>query len=151
MIKPDAREAHWDDKATSLLTALILHTLRAPPELRNLAHVRRLSVGGAETTFLANATCRVFFEINDNLTAQYAREMLGFTTTRSLSSGHSRPGAAGAAAQRQRGTTESGHWLLDAAEIQRLPPQRQIAKLRDVAYPLALQRIDCWKSRKWER
>ncbi|WP_428031399.1 type IV secretory system conjugative DNA transfer family protein [Ancylobacter sp.] len=48
MIKPDAREAHWDDKAASLLTALILHTLRAPPELRHLGHVRRLSVGGIE-------------------------------------------------------------------------------------------------------
>lgn len=316
MIKPDAREAHWDDKATSLLSALILHVLRAPPDLRNLAHVRRLSVGGTETmratleeiacgesvlaaeiaagflgqlpqkpsakagefesilsnvqkatepwswgspagqlsahstfslseltsqvttlflcvdedllqvydrwlrvmtgcvltqltrakhtprtgpkvillldevavlgqldalqrqsgllrayctpvliwqnlpqvrmvygdaadAFLANATCRVFFGVNDNLTAEYACEMLGFTTTRSHSTSQSRPEAAGAAAQRQTGTTESGYWLMDAAEIQRLPPQRQIAKLRDVAYPLALRRIDYRKIRRW--
>lgn len=316
MVKPDAREAHWDDKATSLLTALILHTLRAPPELRNLAHVRRLSVGGTEAmratlediaggdsvmaaeiaagflcqipqkpvakagefesilsnvqkatepwssgspagqlsaystfqlseltsctatlflcvdeellavydrwlrvmtgcvitqltrakhaprtgpkvlllldevavlgpleslqrqsgllrayctpvliwqnlpqvrmvygeasdAFLANATCRVFFGVNDNQTAEYAAELLGQATTHSRS--WSRSGAEGSltASQRQSGTAESGYGLMDAAEVQRLPPRRLIAKLRDVAYPLCVRRIDYRNKRRW--
>ncbi len=49
MVRPDAGEAHWDDKAVSLLTALILHTLAEPPETRTLAHVRSLSIGGSHT------------------------------------------------------------------------------------------------------
>lgn len=46
MFWSDAREAHWDNKAVSLLTALILQTLREPEETRTLSHVRTLSVGG---------------------------------------------------------------------------------------------------------
>lgn len=313
MVKPDSREAHWDEKSVSLLTALILHTLRVPPQLRNLAHVRTLSVGGPETfratleeiaagtselaaeiaagflgqipqrpaskagefesilsnvqkatepwsagspagklsaestfelselttrtttlylcvdeellpvydrwlrvmtgcvitqltrakhtprkgpkvlllldevavlgpldslqrqsgllrayctpvliwqnlpqmrmvygdaadAFMANATCRVFFGVNDNLTAEYASQMLGHTTTLSTSAGTSGSDALFAQRQKQTGRAESGYWLLDAAEIQRLPPTRLVAKLRDLPFPLYAERIDYRKS-----
>ncbi|MFL9828061.1 type IV secretory system conjugative DNA transfer family protein [Rhodoplanes sp. SY1] len=50
MTKPEREPTHWDNKAASLLTALLLHTLHSePPETRTLAHVRRLSVGGAHS------------------------------------------------------------------------------------------------------
>ena len=49
MHRPDAREAHWDERAVDLLTAFILHALHGPAELRTLAYVRTLSVGGPET------------------------------------------------------------------------------------------------------
>ncbi|PYE30024.1 type IV secretory system conjugative DNA transfer VirD4/TraG family protein [Rhizobium sp. PP-F2F-G38] len=45
MVKPDGRESHWDDKAASLLNALILHALHEPTASRTLASVRRLAVG----------------------------------------------------------------------------------------------------------
>lgn len=313
MVKPDSREAHWDDKSVSLLTALILHALRAPHELRNLAYVRTLSIGGAETfratleeiaggtshlaaeiaagflsqipqrpaskagefesilsnvqkatepwsggspagklsacstfdlselttqtttlylcvdeellpiydrwlrvltgcvitqltrakhtprkgpkvillldevavlgpldslqrqsgllrayctpvliwqnlpqvrmvygeaadAFLANATCRVFFGVNDNQTAEYASQMLGFTTTISSSSSVSGPVHHLTGRQKQTGTSESGYWLLDASEIQRLPTAILFAKLRNLAFPVCIQRISYRKS-----
>lgn len=318
MVKPDAREAHWDDKAVSLLTALILHTLRQPEETRTLAHVRSLSVGGPETfratlqeiaetspsmlaaeiasgflsqipqeptskagefesvlsnmqkatepwsagapagrlsahstfslnelvdgvctlylcvdeellqvyerwlrvmtgcvlttltrakrraagrhkvvllldevavlgpldplekqsgllrayctpvliwqslpqvervygkeaapSFLANATCRVFFGINDNDTASYVATMLGHTTTLSASQGVSQASDAVLRHQHQEGRSESGYWLLDAAEVQRLPVTRLVAKFRDVPFPIFARRLDYRRMWRW--
>lgn len=317
MVKPDAREAHWDDKAVSLLTALILHTLGQPEELRTLAHVRTLSVGGPETfratleeiaatssstlaaeiasgflsqipalpsskagefesilsnvqkatepwsagapagrlsarstfsldelvdevctlylcvdeellqvyerwlrvmtgcaiaaltrakyrarskhkvvllldevavlgpldplekqsgllrayctpvliwqnmpqvarvygegaaSFLANASCRVFFGINDNDTATYVATMLGNTTTLSHSVGVSQASDAWLRYQQQQGQAESGYWLLDAAEVQRLPTSKVVAKFRDVPFPIIASRLDYRRLWRW--
>lgn len=316
MVKPDARESHWDDKATSLLKALILHALYEPAESRNLATVRRLSVGSRETfiatleeiaeaspslaaresasgiltsaidadgkfseefssihsnmqkatepwsagspagilsatssfdlrelttetttlylcvdedvlsvyerwlrvmvgctlktltrakanppkrkvvllldevavlgrldelenqsgilrayctpvliwqnlpqitkiyhkdaeAFLANASARVFFGINDNHTANYVATMLGHTTTLSNSRGTSHSAGTWQQESQQQGQSESGYWLLDAAELQRLPVTRTIVKLRNVPYSIRGHRIDYRKVRRW--
>lgn len=318
MLKPDAREAHWDDKAVSLLTALILHTLSEPEETQTLAHVRALSVGGPETfratlqeiaygstsriaaeiasgflsqipeqpsskagefesilsnmqkateqwsggspagrlsaqstfsldelidevttiylcvdeellqvyerwlrvmtgcvltaltrakrkaanrhkvvllldevavlgpldplekqsgllrayctpvliwqslpqvervygrqaaaAFLANVSCRVFFGINDNDTATYVATMLGHTTTLSSSRGISQSSEALLRQQRQEGQSESGYWLLDPAEVQRLPTTKVVVKFRDVPFPALAARIDYRKMLRW--
>ncbi len=316
MVKPDARESHWDDKAVSLLKALILHTLYEPPESRNLATVRRLSVGSKETflatlediaadspsmaareivagaltsatgkegsfsdefgsvlsnlqkatepwsktspagrlsssstfdlaelttdvstlylcvdedvldvyerwlrvmvgctlkiltrakanppkrkvmllldevavlgrldplekqsgllrayctpvliwqnlpqveevygsgakAFLANASARVFFGLNDNDTAQYVATMVGNTTILSNSTGISRSADGWESKSRQEGQSESGYWLLDAAEAQRLPLTRAVIKLRNVPFPILAKRIDYRKIRRW--
>jgi len=45
MVKPDAKESHWDDKAVTVVKCLILHALYQPPEHRTLAYVRKLSSG----------------------------------------------------------------------------------------------------------
>lgn len=317
MVKPDAREAHWDDKALSLLTALILHTLREPPETRTLAHVRALSVGGPETfratleeiaynssstlaaetasgflsqipqepsskagefesvlsnvqkateqwsagspagrlsgasdfsldelvdgvctlylcvdeellqvyerwlrvmtgcvlatltrakyrprsrhkvvllldevavlgpldplekqsgllrayctpvliwqsmpqvrrvygdgaaAFLANASCRVFFGINDNDTATYVSTMVGNTTTLSRSTGVSQSSDAWLRHNQQQGHSESGYWLLDPSEVQRLPVNRLVAKFRDIPFSTLAGRLNYRKMLRW--
>ncbi|QGP81507.1 TraM recognition domain-containing protein (plasmid) [Sphingobium sp. CAP-1] len=47
VVPGDSRDSHWDESARQLLEALILHvTTAAPPERRNLAHVRRLLTEG---------------------------------------------------------------------------------------------------------
>lgn len=318
MVKPDAREAHWDDKAVSLLTALILHTLREPPETRTLAHVRTLSVGGPATfrdtlkeiafnststlaaeiasgflsqvdeessnssdefksvlsnvakateqwsagspagrlsgsstfsldelvdgvctlylcvdeellqvyerwlrvmtgcvlatlirakyrqrsrykvvllldevavlgpldplekqsgllraycipvmiwqsmpqvasvygekaaaAFLANASCRVFFGVNDNDTAEYVAKMVGNTTTLSRSSGVSQASDALLRHNQQEGKSESGYWLLDPSEVQRLPVSRLVIKFRDVSFSTLASRLNYRKMGRW--
>ncbi|KAA0069967.1 type IV secretory system conjugative DNA transfer family protein [Tardiphaga sp. P9-11] len=310
MVRPDAREAHWDDKAISLLTALILHVLHEPPETRTLSSVRSISVGAPETffetlseisqtsrslhaaeiaagflsqastsygdatpefksilsnvhkateqwsagspagqlaaystfsldeliddvttlylcvdeellatyerwlrvmtgcvlnaltrgktrprprhkvlllldevavlgaleplerqsgllrayctpvliwqnlpqvmavygaraaAFLANASCRVFFGVNDNETATYVANMLGHTTSFSQSHGTSHSSDAWLRHHEQQGETESGYWLLDPSEVQRLPVTQLVAKFRDIPFPVRLSRID---------
>lgn len=50
MVTRDSGDQHWADKSTALLSALILHALHDPDEVkRTLAQVCKLSVGGAET------------------------------------------------------------------------------------------------------
>lgn len=318
MIKPDAREAHWDDKAADLLTALILHTLSEPPEMRTLAHVRTLSVGGpatfretlieiannsnstlaAETasgflgqmdeesskasdefksvlsnvqkateqwsagsaagrlsgssdfsldelvdevctlylcvdeellqvyerwlrvmtgcvlntltrakyrarsrykvvllldevavlgpldplqkqsgllraycipvliwqsmpqvtavygakaaeSFLANASCRVFFGVNDNNTGHYVATMVGNTTTLSRSSGVSQASDAVLRHNQQEGKSESGYWLLDPAEVQRLKVTRMVIKFRDIQFSTLARRLNYRSAWRW--
>jgi type IV secretion system protein VirD4 len=47
VVPGDSRDSHWDESARQLLEALILHVATvAPPERRNLAHVRRLLTEG---------------------------------------------------------------------------------------------------------
>lgn len=317
MVRPDAREAHWDDKAVSLLTALILHTLYGPVEMRTLSQVRSLSVGAPETfcetlreistsspslhaaeiaagflsqasnshgdatpefksilsnvhkateqwsagspagqlaaystfsldelidnvttlylcvdeellatyerwlrvmtgcvlnaltrakarrkprhkvlllldevavlgpleplerqsgllrayctpvliwqnlpqitavygsraaAFMANASCRMFFGVNDNETATYVANMLGYTTSYSQSQGISQSSDSWLRHQEQQGQTESGYWLLDPAEVQRLPVTKLVAKFRDVPFPALLHRLDYRKQPSW--
>ncbi|MQW85968.1 type IV secretory system conjugative DNA transfer family protein [Sinorhizobium saheli] len=86
--------------------------------------------------FLANASARVFFGVNDNETAQYVTSMVGQASV-------SRPGK-----------PQGGYWLLDAAEVQRLPVKRAIIKMRNVPYPVYSRRIDyraVWRWRgRWD-
>lgn len=107
---------------------------------QNLPQVARV-YGQAAEAFLANASARVFFGTNDNATAQYAATMVGHATVRSHSRGTSQ--AVNAAHQsHQQGEAEGGYWLLDSAEIQRLPPTTLIVKLRDIPHVIRGSRLD---------
>lgn len=114
---------------------------------QNLPQMTRVYGEAAAKTFLANASARVFFGVNDNDTAQYVATMVGNTTTLSSSSGVSTSGLGGAAS-RQEGQSESGYWLLDASEVQR-SLTRTIIKLRNVDFPIKGKRIDYRKVWRW--
>lgn len=106
----------------------------------------------AAKAFLANASARVFFGVNDNDTAQYVATMLGNETTLSNSSGVTRNGQG--TDSHQQGQSESGYWLLDASEVQR-SLTRTIVKIRNVSFPILGRRIDyrkiwLWRS-MWDR
>lgn len=115
---------------------------------QNLPQIYDVYGRGAEA-FLANASARVFFGINDNSTATYVANMLGNMTTLSSSSGVSRSGELWDSGNRQKGQSESGYWLLDPAEVQRLPLTRAVVKFRNVPYSILGRRIDYRKVRRW--
>lgn len=115
---------------------------------QNLPQIYDIYRNGAEA-FLANASARVFFGVNDNQTASYVANMLGNMTTLSRSSGVSHSGEMWDSGNRQQGQSESGYWLLDAAEVQRLPLTRAIVKFRNVPYSILGRRIDYRKVRRW--
>jgi len=318
MHRPDAREAHWDDRAISLLTAFILHVLHGPPELRTLSRVRELSIGQAETmratlediassspalkareiasgflgtmpksdareagefgsvlanlqkateiwsagspggilsshstfsldelvagtatlylcvdeellqvydrwlrvmtgcmlstvmraknlprrrrklilmldevaalgpldvlekqsgllrayctpvliwqsmnqalgiygrdrgqSLLANASARVFFGVNDNITADYVAAMLGNATILSASEGVSQSSDAWLKQNLSNSRSEGGYPLLDPAEVQRLAPRRMIIKLRNLPFPVMTGRLNYRRMPRW--
>ena len=115
---------------------------------QNLPQIYEVYGKGAEA-FLANASARVFFGINDNSTATYVANMLGNMTTLSKSSGTSHSGELWDSGNRQKGQSESGYWLLDPAEVQRLPLTRTVVKFRNVPYSILGRRIDYRKVGRW--
>lgn len=117
---------------------------------QNLPQVEKV-YGHDAKAFLANASARVLFGVNDNDTAHYAATMLGNTTTLSSSKGTSHSAGTWTPESQQQGQAESGYWLLDAAEIQRLPLKRTIIKLRNVRYPILARRIDYRYVLRWRR
>ncbi|UIK04825.1 type IV secretory system conjugative DNA transfer family protein [Neorhizobium galegae] len=115
---------------------------------QNMPQMRKV-YGEEAKAFLANASARVFFGTTDNDTAQYVSVMVGHTTTLSSSTGTSHSGNAWSQENRQQGKSESGYWLVDPAEVQRLPLTRTIIKLRDVSSSILGCRIDYRKIRRW--
>lgn len=73
----------------------------------------------------------------------------------SRSSGVSHSGELWDSGNHQKGQSESGYWLLDPAEVQRLPLTRTIVKLRNVPYSILGRRLDYRKVRRgrgqWDR
>lgn len=115
---------------------------------QNLPQIMKIYQGGARA-FLANASARVFFGLNDNDTAGYVATMLGQAPVLSTSTSSSGWGS------QSESQSESGYWLLDTAEVQRLKVNQVIIKHRNVAYPVLGRRIDyrrvVWWWGRWDR
>lgn len=116
---------------------------------QNLPQVQAVYRDGADA-FLSTATCRAFFGTEDATTGAYVASMLGNTTTLSTSVGTSQASDAWLQQQHQQGQAESGYWLLDPAEVQRLRLDRAIIKTRGVAFPIMAKRIDYRKVWGWK-
>lgn len=106
----------------------------------------------AGMSLLANATARVMFGTNDNDTADYAARMLGNATVLSKSEGTSQASDAWLRHQQSNNQSEGGYWLLDPAEVQRLPLTRVLIRLRNCRYPIHTRRLNYrWRLRWWGR
>jgi type IV secretion system protein VirD4 len=107
---------------------------------QNVAQVHA-AYGDQGAEFLANATCRVFFGIEDQPTAQLVAEMCGQKSVQSRSQGVSQQSDAWLRENRSQNESESGYYLIDPAEVQRLPSTTVVAKMRHVPYPMRLKRV----------
>lgn len=81
-------------------------------------------------SFLANSTCKVFFNIADLEAARFVSEMLGQTTSVSRSEGISQSNTELLRHQVSSGQSEAGRWLLDPSEVLRLPGKRALVMFR---------------------
>ncbi len=81
-------------------------------------------------SFLANSTCKVFFNTADLDAARFVSEMLGQTTSVSRSEGTSQANTDLLRQQLSSGQSETGRWLLDPSEVLRLPGKRSIILYR---------------------
>ncbi len=115
---------------------------------QNLPQVAKI-YGEDAKAFLANATARLFFGVNDNDTAEYVATMLGNTPAESGSSSTSTSARGWNRHSRSESQSDGGYWLLDAAEIQRLRVNKVILKLRDCPYPVFGKRLDYRKVWRW--
>ena len=115
---------------------------------QNLPQVAKI-YGDNAAAFLANASARLFFGVNDNETATYVATMLGHTPAQSTSSSVSLNDLSLDPRSRSHSQSDGNYWLLDAAEIQRLPLTKVILKLRNCPFPILGKRLDYRKVWRW--
>jgi type IV secretion system protein VirD4 len=99
--------------------------------------------------FLANASCRVFFGIDNEATAQEVSRMCGQKGILSRSQNVSQSSDAWLRENRSLGESEGGYWLIDPSEVMRLPDTTAIVKMRPVPYPMLTTRMDYRRHLRW--
>ncbi|MFQ3454118.1 type IV secretory system conjugative DNA transfer family protein [Bradyrhizobium sp. UFLA01-814] len=104
-------------------------------------------------SFLANATCKVFFNVADLEAARFISEMLGQTTSLAHNQGISSSNTDVLRRQRSLGMSETGRWLLDPSEVMRLPGRRSLVLFRSdvVRHPILASKINYrgWRYVRW--
>lgn len=115
---------------------------------QNLPQVSKIYRQDAEA-FLANASARLFFGVNDNATADYVAKMLGNTPAESASASTSSSTSSWERRSQSQSQSDGNYWLLDSAEIQRLPLTKVILKLRNCPFPIFGKRLDYRKVWRW--
>lgn len=115
---------------------------------QNMPQVRAV-YGNQAAEFLANASCRVFFGIQDNDTAYQVSLMCGQTGVRTQSQGVSHQSDAWVKENRSQGESDGGYWLIDPSEVQRLPESTLIIKMRHVPNPLLTTRATYYRRLVW--
>lgn len=110
----------------------------------------RANYGQAEAdAMLGNASCRVFLGVADNDTAMEVSRACGQAPVTTRSMGVSQASDAWLKENRSLNQSDAGYWLVDPAEVQRVPPTRVIIKMRDVANPIFTGRADYRKRLRW--
>lgn len=102
-------------------------------------------------SFLANATCKVFFNVADLDAARFVSEMVGQTTTVARNEGTSQASTDFMRQQMSLGVSETGRWLLDPSEVMRLPGNRSLVLYRSdiLRYPVLARKINYRALRHW--
>jgi type IV secretion system protein VirD4 len=104
-------------------------------------------------SFLANATCKVFFNIADLEAARFVSEIIGHTTSLSRNEGTSSSNVDLFRQQYSLGLAEASRWLLDPSEVMRLPGRRSIVIYRSdiLRYPVLASKVNyrSWRIRRW--
>jgi type IV secretion system protein VirD4 len=102
-------------------------------------------------SIIANAGCKVAFNVSDIDTARMLADSIGHTTILSHSAGRSQANVDLMRHNTSEGVSEAARYLLDPAEIMRLPDRRALILMpRQVAYPILATKVRYWLERRWK-
>jgi len=117
---------------------------------QDIGQITRLYGEYGARTFMAASACQVAFNVHDNATARELAEAIGMTTALSHSRGTSQASTSLLHHQLQAGHAESGRYLLDPAEIRRMPTDRCLVFLTDrVKMPIQARKVRYYTIRRW--
>lgn len=104
-------------------------------------------------SFLASATCKVFFNVADLDAARFISEMIGQTTSLAHNQGISCTDSDPLRRQRSLGMSETSRWLLDPSEVMRLPGHRSLVLFRSdiLRHPILASKVNyrAWRYLRW--
>ncbi|MFZ5734380.1 MAG: type IV secretory system conjugative DNA transfer family protein [Pseudomonadota bacterium] len=102
-------------------------------------------------SMIANAGCKVAFNVADIQTARMLADSIGHTTILSRSAGQSQANVDMVKHQMSEGVSETGRYLVDPSEIMRLPAKRSMILMpRQVRHPILATKVVYWKERRWK-
>lgn len=101
-------------------------------------------------SMIANAGCKVAFNVSDIDTARMLADQIGYTTTLSHSAGASQSNVELMPHNLSKGVSEAARYLIDPAEIMRMPDRLCLVIMpRQVRYPVLGQKIRYWREGCW--
>ncbi len=104
-------------------------------------------------SFLANATCKVFFNVADLDAARFLSELVGQAATFSRNEGTSRANTDLLYHNMSLGISETSRWLLDPSEVMRLPGHLSLVFYRSdiLRFPVLARKINYrqWRHIHW--
>jgi type IV secretion system protein VirD4 len=115
---------------------------------QNMAQARAI-YGASAAEFLANVSCRVFFGVSDNDTAHEVSKLCGQRQVYSRSQNVSHQSDAWLRENHSHGESEGGYWLIDPAEVQRLPDNVAVVKMGHVPFPMLTKRANYLNRLRW--
>jgi type IV secretion system protein VirD4 len=102
-------------------------------------------------TFMAAAGCQVAFGVSDAETAHEIAENIGRTTVLSHSEGDAQAPDDILRHRHQTGVSEAGRYLVDPAEIRRLPADKAVIFLQDqVRAPVPATKVRYFREARWK-
>lgn len=102
-------------------------------------------------SIIANAGCKVAFNVSDIETARVLADSIGYTTILSHSAGRSQANIDPVRQNLSEGVNEAARYLIDPSEIMRLPDHRALILMpRQVAYPIVATKVRYWLERRWK-
>jgi type IV secretion system protein VirD4 len=101
-------------------------------------------------SIIANAGCKVAFNVSDIQTARMLADSIGYTTTLSHSAGRSQSNVNILRGNTTEGVNEAARYLVDPAEIMRLPDRCAVILMsRQLPYPILARKVRYWLERRW--
>jgi type IV secretion system protein VirD4 len=102
-------------------------------------------------SIIANAGCKVAFNVSDIDTARMLAEQIGFATILSHSASQSQSNLDPVRQNLSQGISETARYLVDPAEIMRLPDRQALILMpRQVTYPILAKKVRYWRERRWK-
>jgi type IV secretion system protein VirD4 len=98
-------------------------------------------------SLIANASCQVFFGVNDQDTAELVSKMIGDRTVEVRSVGMNHGASAVLAQHENSGVGEAARRLMQPSEILRMRQQDALVFVRGLAHPILAQRVEYFMER----
>src|SRR5262249_9079758 len=101
-------------------------------------------------SIIANAACKVAFNVSDYETARMLADSIGHTTILSHPPGQSKANVDVVRHQLNEGASESARYLIDPSEIMRQPADHVLVLMpRQVRYPIRGKKVRYYEEGRW--
>ncbi|TRL37600.1 type IV secretory system conjugative DNA transfer family protein [Methylosinus sporium] len=118
--------------------------------LQDLGQLQQIYGENGARTFIAASGAQVAFRVSDTKTARDLADSIGMKTVHPRSAGFSQANTDLIRAQEQAGRSEAGRYLIDPAEVRRLPDHKAIVQLSTVRAPILATKIKYFTERRWK-